>query len=53
MVLALLLGLLAIIIAVVVISAVVHVLYVGFIFVLVAGVTFLLFRAVRSRSRYR
>lgn len=53
MVLALLLGLAAIVIAVVLISALVHILYVGFIFVLAAAVTFLVFRAVRSRSRYR
>jgi predicted membrane-bound spermidine synthase len=44
---ALLMGLAALIIAVVVISVLVHVLFFGFVLVLVAAVTFVVFRAGR------
>ena len=44
---ALLMGLAALVVAVVVISVLVHVLFYGFMLVLVAAVTFLVFRAAR------
>jgi hypothetical protein len=44
---ALLMGLAALVVAVVLISVLLHVLYFGFVFLLVAAITFVVFRAAR------
>jgi hypothetical protein len=49
----LLLGLAAIVLAVVLISALVHVLYFGFLFLIAVAVGFLAFRIGRRSGRYR
>jgi len=48
---ALLMGLVAVVIAIFVISVLVHILYFGVLLVVVAGITFLVFRASRGAGR--